>query len=100
MTRHLPVLRRGVPYRSVETVTLRDLRSGEPVAEVSLANRGLIARDLGDVSPETGLPAARAALATLTAIPLAERLAICRRAAALFAEADLPIGLAGEPQSP
>jgi acyl-CoA reductase-like NAD-dependent aldehyde dehydrogenase len=88
---HLPILRRGVPYRSVETVTLRDLRSGSPVAEASLANRGLIARDLG--------AGARAARLTLSALPLAERLAICRRAATLFAEAELPMGWEGEPQS-
>src|SRR5436309_2194633 len=94
---HLPVLRRGIPYRSVETVTLCDLRSGEPVAEVSLANRGLIARDLGNGSPEAGPRAARSALA---AVPLADRLAICRRAATLFAEAELPVGWGGEPQSP
>jgi hypothetical protein len=50
---HLPVLRRGVAYRSVETVALRALgapRDAAPVAEVSQANRGLIARDLGDGS--------------------------------------------------
>ena len=94
---HLPVLRRGAPYRSVETVTLRDLRTGEPVAEVSLANRGLIARDLSDGAAGNGPRAARAALA---AVPLAERLEICRRAATLFAEAELPVGLYGERQSP
>jgi acyl-CoA reductase-like NAD-dependent aldehyde dehydrogenase len=94
---HLPVLRRGVAYASVETVTLRALRDGRPVAEVSQANRGLIARDL---SAESASDAPRAARRALAALPLAERLAICRRAATLFAEAELPVGLDGEPQSP
>ncbi len=43
---HLPILRAGRPYRSLDVELLRDLRSGEPVAEASQANPGLIARDL------------------------------------------------------
>ena len=46
---HLPVLRRGEPYTSLNTNLLTDIRTGEPVAEVSLANPGLIARDLARV---------------------------------------------------
>ena len=95
MLPHLPVVRRGVPYRSVETVTLRDLRNGAPVATVSQANRGLIARDLGEPSAEK-LRAARLALAS---IPLAERLEICRRAGQLFTEAKLMVDPDGAPQS-
>ena len=47
-----PVLRAGKPYRSLDTVTLTDIRDGEPVAEVSQANRGLIARDLARKATE------------------------------------------------
>jgi len=43
---HLPLLRAGRPYRSLTTQTLKHVRTGEPVAEVSQANPGLIARDL------------------------------------------------------
>ncbi|NIV49760.1 MAG: aldehyde dehydrogenase, partial [Gammaproteobacteria bacterium] len=43
---HLPVLRAGVPYRSLSLNVLEDVRNGEPVAEVSQANRGLLSRDL------------------------------------------------------
>lgn len=73
----IPILRAGRPYRSLETQTLRDLRTGEPVAEISQANSGLIKRDLA----ASGKP-----LAGLTS---AELLGICSRAAALFAEAEL-----------
>lgn len=88
---HIPILRGGRPYRSVEARQLRDARTGEPVAEVSQANRGLIAKDLSSMGE------ARRALQALSTRELLE---ICRRAARLFAEADLPLGIAGETQSP
>ena len=90
--RHLPVWRAGVPYRSLAVTPLHDVTSGEPVAEVGQANAGLIARDLAAASP--------AQAAELAELPLGDRLAICRRAAALFAEAELAIGFDGETQSP
>lgn len=43
---HVPILRRGRPYMSLDTVTLNDYATGESVAEVSQANAGLISRDL------------------------------------------------------
>ena len=46
---HIPLLRAGGPYRSMNTATLNHVRTGEPVAQVSLANAGLISRDLRDV---------------------------------------------------
>jgi len=78
---HLPILRAGVEYRSVETAVLPHVATGKPVAEVSQANRGLIARDL------LAAPQRRARLAS---IPARELAAISRRAAALFATAELP----------
>lgn len=77
---HLPLLRAGLPYRSLETQTVRDLRTGEPVAEISQANRGLIARDVA------GIGEGRRALARLSS---AELLEICGKAAGLFAEGTL-----------
>ncbi len=77
---HLPLLRAGRPYRSLESVELRHVQTGEPVARISQANRGLIARDFA------GRGERRRALADLTAHEL---LGICRRAAELFAEAAL-----------
>jgi len=90
--RHLPVWRAGVPYRSLAVTTLRDVASGEQVAEVGQADAGLVGRDLA--------AAPRPELAELAELPLGERLAICRRAAALFAEGELAIGFDGETQSP
>jgi hypothetical protein len=79
---HLPILRAGRSYCSLDVVRLTDISSGEPVADVSQANRGLIARDLqrkGDNRDR------------LAKIPFAELLSICRRAARLFAQGELPI---------
>jgi acyl-CoA reductase-like NAD-dependent aldehyde dehydrogenase len=90
---HLPVLRLGqatAPYRSLTVETLRDVRTGRPVAEVSQANRGLIARDLAG--------AARGRQA-LQEIEVPELLEICRKAAELFSGAELPLDADGPPQS-
>src|SRR5262245_39843281 len=88
--RHVPVLRAGRPYRSLERTTLRDVRNGEPVAEVSQANRGLIARDLA------GMEARAEALRAMTAAELG---AVSARAADLYARAELPLD-EGTTQSP
>ncbi len=42
----VPILRGGRPYASKETLDLRDYASGQPVARLSIANPGLISRDL------------------------------------------------------
>ena len=43
---HIPILRRGQPYRSVEVARTANIRTGEPFVEISQANVGLIRRDL------------------------------------------------------
>ena len=43
---HLPILRAGRPYVSKRRAVVNDVRTAEPVVEVSLANGGLIVRDL------------------------------------------------------
>ncbi|HYO13237.1 MAG TPA: aldehyde dehydrogenase family protein [Thermoanaerobaculia bacterium] len=88
---HLPLLRAGRPYRSLTTQVLRHVRTGEPVAEVSQANPGLIARDLAAVGES------RRALHDVAAVELLE---ICRKAAALFAGAELPLEPGGDLQGP
>lgn len=82
---HVPVLRRGSPYRSVDVVRLPHFRSGEPVAEMSQANAGLVRRDLRE--PEQA--AMRAALAAYTVKDL---VALCGRAAASFMTDTLAVG--------
>ncbi len=80
---HIPLLRAGKPYRSLATGTLGHLATGEPVAEVSQANSGLIAKDLGRVVN---------ARKELEAHSTRELVEISKRAGKLFAEADLPLG--------
>ncbi|MDZ7361546.1 MAG: aldehyde dehydrogenase family protein [candidate division KSB1 bacterium] len=86
---HIPLLRAGRPYTSLDVVAIPHFRTGELVAKVSQANRGLIARDFG---------AAEKNQRVLQALPVAQLLAICKKAAQLFTEADLPLG--DDTQSP
>lgn len=86
---HIPLLRAGKPYKSLNTVQVKDFRTGEPVAELSQANGGLIRKDFHQ---------AGANKAALDALPVHELLTICKNAAALFMEADLPLD--GDTQSP
>lgn len=79
---HLPVLRAGRPYESVDRLELPHVKTGEPVAEVSRANAGLIARDLRHQ---------RENREALEAVPTGELLEICARAAVLFTTAELPL---------
>jgi hypothetical protein len=88
---HLPVLRRGRPYRSVEATPLPHFRTKAPVAEISQANAGLVRRDLFD-EPQAAM---RAALAGIGIRELIER---CRRAADAFVHDSLPVG--DEDQAP
>jgi hypothetical protein len=80
---HIPLLRRGRPYRSLDTVRTPHYRTGEPFVEISQANVGLIRRDLLDGEM------ARAILAGFTT---EELFRMCARAADLFASSALPLG--------
>jgi acyl-CoA reductase-like NAD-dependent aldehyde dehydrogenase len=80
---HVPLLRGGENYRSLAIVRLAHVATGEPVAEVSQANAGLIAHDLGR-GAEWRRP--------LEGLSVGELIEISRRAGRLFAEAELPLG--------
>ncbi|HVF42896.1 MAG TPA: aldehyde dehydrogenase family protein, partial [Pyrinomonadaceae bacterium] len=80
---HIPILRGGEPYRSLDAARAVHYRTREPFVEVSQANVGLIRRDL------RGQDASRAALAKFSA---EELLAMCARAAEHFASGELPLG--------
>jgi acyl-CoA reductase-like NAD-dependent aldehyde dehydrogenase len=86
---HIPILRQGVPYRSLSVAVASHHRMGQPLVEVSQANGGLIRRDLLDQEKP------QQALARFSA---AELIAMCREAAGHFAEGVLPVG--EEVQSP
>src|SRR6476619_1208806 len=82
---HLPILRHGVPYRSLDVVRVPHHRTREPFVEISQANAGLIRRDLR----EDAQADARRALA---AVPFERLIGICAAAAEHFLGARLPLG--------
>lgn len=87
---HLPALRRGKPYASLDQSEVKDCRTGQALAKVSQVNSGIIRKDLARIADS------RAALKCFSA---RELLAICDRAAGMFLEGDLPLGDGGEVQS-
>lgn len=87
---HLPVLRLGRAYESLEKVEVKDHRTGEVKAVVSQVNGGLVRRDLAK------LAASRAALKSFT---VAQLLTQSRKAGELFLNGTLPLGDQGHTQS-
>jgi len=95
---HLPILRAGDCYESLDKQTLAPVGGGDVLAEMSIANAGLIRRDIQQLLPAKAAPA-------LEALSSSDIIAICQKAASLWMEADLPMGTdaaTGEPyrQSP
>lgn len=89
---HLPILRWGVPYRSVNQVVMPHFRTREPLVTVSQANLGLIRRDL---------LRQREARETLQRIPVAELIGMANRAADHFLNGTLPLDAeSGTTQTP
>jgi Aldehyde dehydrogenase family len=84
---HIPILRRGVPYRSLDVARAPHHRTRAHVAEVSQANVGLIRRDLLD--QERGRRA-------LEAFTTEELIRISARASEIFMSDELPIGDDGQ----
>ena len=82
---HLPILRHGVPYKSLDVVSVPHHRTREPFVEISQANAGLIRRDL---RPERQA----AARAALSRIPFDSLIAMCSNAADIFLNDRLPLG--------
>ena len=89
---HIPILRWGQPYRSVDRSVVPHFRTRKPFVEMSLANVGLIRRDLLQQS------AKREALAK---IPVAELVRMAKAAATHFLNDTLPLDPAsGTVQTP
>jgi len=80
---HLPVLRWGQPYTSMEVDQVLHFSTGEPIAKVSRANGGLIQRDMRKASR---------ARDALREIPIGELVTRVGRAGELYANAELPMG--------
>ena len=80
---HIPLLRRGVPYRSLDVAHPPHHATGQPFVELSQANVGLIRRDL------LRQDEMRAALLRIPAVRLLE---MTRAAAPIFLNDSLPLG--------
>ena len=80
---HIPLLRQGEPYRSLDVSRVPHHRTRETFVEVSQANAGLIRKDLSRQE------IARASLSKFTTRDLVE---ICTRAANHFTDDSLPLG--------
>ena len=88
---HLPALRRGKAYASLEQTEVRDCRTGAALARISQVNAGVIRKDLARMAES------RAALKQFSCEKL---IGICARAAELFLHESLPLGDQGHTQSP
>lgn len=88
---HIPVLRLGRVYESLDKITVQDHRTGEARAQVSTVNAGIIRKDLQKIG------AARAALRRFTTGQLIE---LSAKAGELFLNGTLPLGDKGHQQSP
>ena len=80
---HIPILRKGNPYKSIDVQRVPHFKTREMFVEVSQANAGLIRRDLLDLD---------AAQATLAAFTTEQLIAMCRQAADYFMNGTLPVG--------
>ena len=78
---HIPILRHGKPYESVDKVEILHHATGQPVARVSQANAGLISRDIKRMDFDI-----------LDQFRVAELIKMCKQAGELFLNGTLPIG--------
>src|SRR5688572_15930202 len=88
---HIPVIRRGKAYESLEHTNVVDHRTGAVLATVSQVNAGLIRKDLASISDS------RAALKKFS---VAELIEISAKAGELFLNGKLPVGNRGHAQAP
>ena len=87
---HIPVLRHGAEYDSLDKSELTGIGQGDVLARISQANAGMIKRDLRRQ---------REAASKLRALSSEQLLAICKEAGRLFLEAELPLNQSGDTQS-
>jgi len=80
---HIPVLRWGEPYKSLDADKVVHFATGAVLAEASRANGGLIERDMRF---------AKRAREVLREIPIPELLKMMKKAADLYTKAELPLG--------
>jgi len=80
---HIPVLRWGEPYKSIDVDKVVHFDSGETICETSRANAGLVERDMRH---------AQRARDVLREIPIKELIGMIKKAADFYTKAELPLG--------
>ncbi len=88
---HLPVLRLGRVYASLDQSPVQDFRNGATLAKVSSVNAGILRRDLQKM---------QASGQALKKFKVQELLDICKRTGEAFLQGTLPLGDQGHTQSP
>jgi acyl-CoA reductase-like NAD-dependent aldehyde dehydrogenase len=87
---HIPALRRGKAYESLDQLNLVDHRTGKPLVTISQVNAGIVRKDLARIGES------RAALKKFT---VAQLIDISAKAGDLFLNGTLPLGDKGHTQS-
>ncbi|MEM7012101.1 MAG: aldehyde dehydrogenase family protein [Verrucomicrobiota bacterium] len=90
-TPHIPILRGGQVYQSLDTQTITNVAGDQDAAEISFACADMIKRDLLSIGE------GRKALANYKCKDL---VAMCKNAAQIFLNDTLPVGVSGDTQSP
>jgi acyl-CoA reductase-like NAD-dependent aldehyde dehydrogenase len=80
---NISALRWGKPYESLETETIVHFVTGEPIARLSMANGGLVQRDMRK---------AQSARDALRGLPCTELIDRCQSAADAYLNGNLPLG--------
>ena len=88
---HIPVIRRGKIYESIDKTNVADHRTGAVLATVSHVNAGIIRKDLARIAES------RAALKKFS---VAQLIDISAKAGELFLNGTLPFGDKGHAQAP
>jgi hypothetical protein len=86
---HLPALRRGRPYESLDKSQLVDHSTGNALVSISQVNAGIVRKDMARIAESR---------ATLKRFTVAQMLEICSRAGDQFLNAMLPLGDKGHTQ--
>jgi acyl-CoA reductase-like NAD-dependent aldehyde dehydrogenase len=87
---HIPAIRRGRNYESLDKVPVNDHKTGTALAHISQVNAGIVRKDLAKIDE------ARKSLRRFTT---EELLAICAKAGEEFFNGTLPLGDRGHTQS-
>jgi hypothetical protein len=88
---HLPALRRGRPYESLDKTQLLDHSTGNALVSISQVNAGIVRKDMARIAESR---------AVLKRFSVAQMLEICARTGEQFLNATLPLGDKGHTQTP